>query len=341
MSERCNVALVGCDTLVGEALLALLEERDFPVDALYPVSAEGGGRVSFRNRQLRVEALASFDFSRAGLAFFCVDEALAETHAPRAAASGCVVIDDSPCFRLEEDVPLVVPEVNRETLAAYTGQNIVANPGTNATLLATLLKPLQRAAGIAHVDVVALQSVSGCDKAGVEELARQATAMFNLQPMENKFFDRQIAFNLLPQIGAILDDGYSREESKLVWETARILAQEALPLNATCVRVPVFYGHALVVTLETERELTVDQARAALQAAPGLTLTEDHDCPTPVTDAAGQDTVFVGRLRRDQTRANGLTLWLVADNVRKGAALNSIQIGEYLLKDYLGRVARM
>jgi aspartate-semialdehyde dehydrogenase len=335
MSERYNVAVVGCNTLVGEAVLTLLEERDFPVATVYAVSPEGGGRVSFKDKQLKVEPLESFDFSQTKLAFFCVDEALAEEYAPRAAATGCVVIDDSPCFRLEEDVPLVVPEVNPEALAGYTQQNIVANPGTNALMLSTVLKPLQQAAGITRVNVVALQAVSGQDKAGVEELARQATAMFNLKTIESGVFDKQVAFNLLPSIGTILDDGGSREEAKLGWETARLLGQEALSLNATCVRVPVFYGHALVVDLETRSELAPEQARALLESAPGVTILPEQEYPTAVTDAVGADSVFVGRLRRDPSRENGLDLWLVADNIRKGAALNSVQIAEYLVQDYL------
>ncbi|ALP52568.1 aspartate-semialdehyde dehydrogenase [Candidatus Tenderia electrophaga] len=336
MSKSYNVAVVGCDTLVGEAVLNLLEERAVPVAMVHAVALEGGGRVAFKGKQLKVAPLADFDFSQAQLAFFCADDAVAEAYVAKATAAGCVVIDDSPCFRLEDEVPLVVPEVNPEALAGYAKQKLVANPGTNATLLTTVLKPLQQAAGIAHVDVVALQAVSGKDKAGVEELARQATAMFNLKTIENSVFDKQIAFNLLPQIGAILDDGSTREEAKLAWEAARILGQDDLPLNATCVRVPVFYGHALVLHVETQRDLSLDEAQALLQAAPGVTLMTEREYPTAVSEAAGNDTVFVGRLRRDQTRPRGLDLWVVADNIRKGAALNSIQIAEYLLKDYLG-----
>lgn len=337
MAQPLNVAVVGCNTLVGEAVLALLEEREFPLGTLHAVAPEGGGRVSFKGKQLKVQALADFDFGQAGLAFFCVDEAVSEEFAPKAAAAGCLVIDDSPCFRIEEDVPLVVPEVNPEALADYTKQHIVANPGTNATLLTTVLKPLQRAAGIARVNVVTLQAVSGKDKAGVEELARQATAMFNLKDMEHKVFPQQIAFNVLPQIGALLDDGYSREETKLAWEAAKILGQDEGSFNVSCVRVPVFYGHAAAVHLETERDLTPEQAREVLGGAPGVSLLPEGEAPSAVADAIGNDAVFVGRLRRDQSHARGLDLWLVADNVRKGAALNSVQIAEYLLQDYLAQ----
>jgi aspartate-semialdehyde dehydrogenase len=333
MSNNYNVAVIGCDTLVGEAVLTLLEERGFPVASVIAVAAEGGGRVTFKEKHLKVESLDGFDFSRVELAFFCVDEELAEEYAPKAAAAGCVVIDDSPCFRLEEDVPLVVAEVNPEAIAGFRQQKIIANPGTNATLMTTVLKPLQDAAGIARVNVVTLQAVSGKDKAGVEELAKQSTAMFNLKTMESDVFEKQIAFNLLPQIGAILDDGYSREEVKLAWETAKIL-QRDVAVNATCVRVPVFHGHALVLHLELANELELKQVEARLEQAAAVTLFTD-EVPTPAVDAVGEDSVLVGRLRQDSSHKKGIDLWLVADNVRKGAALNSIQIAEILIKEYL------
>jgi len=333
MSKTYNVAVVGCDTLVGEAVLTLLEEREFPVASIYAVADDAGGRVTYKDRHLKVEPLESFDFAQAELAFFCIDEALAEEYAPKAAATGCVVIDDSPCFRLEDDVPLVVAEVNPEKLAGYAAQNIIAGPGTNAILLTTVLKPLFDAAGIARINAVTLQAVSGKDKAGVEELAKQSTAMFNLQSMDSNVFDKQIAFNLLPQIGAFLDDGYSREEVKLAWETSRILEQD-VPLNATCVRVPVFHGHAMVLHIETVEFIGVDKAADLLAKAPAVNLMLD-DVPAPATDAVGEDAVLVSRLRQDSSHERGIDLWLVADNVRKGAALNSIQIAEILIKDYL------
>lgn len=334
MSKSYKVAVVGCDTLVGEAVLTLLEERAFPLEAIYAVAQENGGRVTFKDRHLVIEQLGAFDFSQVELAFFCVDEALAETYAPKAAKAGCIVIDDSPCFRLEDEIPLVVADVNPEAIADYATQNIIANPGTNATLLTTVLKPLQQKAGITRVNVVTLQAVSGKDKAGVEELATQATAMFNLKPIESRVFEKQIAFNILPQIGTILDDGYSREETKLAWESAEILAQENLPVNATCLRVPVFHGHALVVNIETEQSISEEMARKLLEQVPSIELMLD-EIPTPVTEAAGEDVVFVGRLRQDTSHAQGLDLWLVADNVRTGAALNSVKVAEILIKHYL------
>lgn len=333
MSKTYNVAVVGCDTLVGEAVLTLLEERAFPVASIYAVADDAGGRVTYKDRHLKVEPLESFDFAQAELAFFCVEEALAEEYVPKAAAAGCVAIDDSPCFRLEDDVPLVVAEVNPEKLAGYAAQNIIASPGANAILLTTVLKPLFDVAGIARINAVTLQAVSGKDKAGVEELAKQSTAMFNLQNMECNAFDKQIAFNLLPQIGAFLDDGYSREEVKLAWETSQILEQD-VPLNATCVRVPVFHGHAMVLHIETVETLGLDKAADLLAKAPAVRLMLD-EAPAPATDAIGEDEVLVSRLRQDSSHAKGIDLWLVADNVRKGAALNCIQIAEILIKEYL------
>ena len=333
MSKAYNVVVVGCDSLVGEAVLTLLEEREFPVASIYAVGEDAGGRVTFKDRHLKVESLESFDFSQAELAFFCIDEALAEVYAPKAAAAGCVVIDDSPCFRLEDDVPLVVAEVNPEKLAGYSAQNIIANPGTNATLLTTVLKPLFDAAGIARINAVTLQAVSGRGKAGVEELAKQSTAMFNMKSMDSNIFDKQIAFNLLPQIGSILDDGYSREEMKLAWEVEKILGQD-VALNATCVRVPVFHGHAMVLHVETVESLELEKVTNLLQVAAAVSLTEDG-LPTPAVDAVGEDAILVSRLRQDSSHEKGIDLWLVADNVRKGAALNSIQIAEILIKDYL------
>ena len=289
MSRRFNVAVVGCNTLVGEAILTLLQERQFPTAAIHAVDSVAGGRVTFGDKNLKVEPLEAFDFSKVELAFFCLDEFHAEQYVPKAAASGCVVIDDSPCFRLEDDVPLVVAEVNPETLEGYTRQNIIANPGSNALMLTTVLKPLHDVAGIVRINVVTLQAVSGKDKAGVEELAKQATAMFNLKPIESGVFDKQIVFNLLPQIGEVLDDGYTMEEAKLAWESARILANDDLLLNATCVRVPVFHGHGMVLHLETKHLLELEQARDLLANAPAVRLVADDDYPTAVTCAVGED----------------------------------------------------
>lgn len=338
MDKTYNVVVVGPSTMVGESLLTLLEERDFPVGQIYAASEEGGGRVTFKDKGVKVELLDSFDFAKVEIAFFCDDEDIAEEYAPRAAAAGCVVIDDSPAFRLEEDVPLVVPEVNRESLNGYRQQRIISNPSTCALMLATVLKPLQTAVGVERVNVVTLQAVSGRGQKGIEELAGQATAMFNLKPIEHKVFPVQIAFNLIPQIGSFFDDGSTREEMKLRWETQKLLGDGTLKINATAVRVPVFHGHAMAVHIEMGSELDAEAARSLLQAAPGIEVVdelEEGGYPTPVADAIGQDAVFVGRIRKDMTCSKGLDLWVVADNIRKGAALNSIQIAEILIKEYM------
>ena len=338
MDKLYNVVVVGPFTLVGEALLALLEERGFPVGQLYAASEEGGGRVTFKGKGVKVEPLDDFDFAKTEIAFFCDDEEISEEYAERATATGCVVIDDSPAFRLEEGVPLVVPEVNRETLVEYRQQRIVTNPSTCALMLATVLKPLQAAAGIERVNVVTMQAVSGQGQAGVEELAGQAAAMFNLKPIERKVFPAQIAFNLIPQIGNFFDDGSTREEMKLSWEVQKLLGEDSLKINATAVRVPVFHGHAMAVHLEMGSDLDAEAARRLLQASPGIEIIDELEAggyPTPVADVVGQDAVFVGRIRKDMTNSKGLDLWVVADNIRKGAALNSVQIAESLIKEYL------
>lgn len=333
MDKKINVVVAGPESLVGEAVLNLLEEREFPIAEIRLVSGDAGGRVEFKGKHLKVESLEDFDFSEFKIAFFCVDEVLAEQYAPIAAAAGCVVIDDSPCFRLEDDVPLVAPEVNPDALAGYTQQNIVANPGTGPAVLATVLKPLADL-GIERVNVVTMQAVSGKDKAGVEELARQSTAMFNMKTIESDVFDQQIAFNLIPLIGGLRDDGYSREEAKLAWESVRLLDQPDLAVNATCVRVPVFHGHALSVHLDISQAVDLDDMERRLNAAEGITLMQEQP-PSPLADAVGQDSVFVGRLRRDMNSENGLAFWVVVDNIRRGAALNSVQSAEILLKKYL------
>lgn len=318
--------------------MTLLEERNFPVAQLYAASEEGGGRVTFRDRGIKVEPLDDFDFSKAEIAFFCDDEEVAEEYVPRATAAGCLVIDDSPAFRLEEEVPLVVAEVNPERLSGYRQQLTVANPSTGALMLATVLKPLRAAGRIERVNVVTMQAVSGRGQAGVEELAGQATAMFNLKPIEHNLFPAQIAFNLIPQIGAFLDNGSTREEMKLLWETQRLLGDDSLRINATAVRVPVFHGHSMAVHLEMGSELDAEAARRLLQMAPGIEVVdelEDGGYPTPVAEATGGDAVFVGRIRKDTTSSKGLDLWVVADNIRKGAALNSVQVAEILIKEYM------
>lgn len=339
MSRVFDVAVVGVSSLVGEALVSLLAERDFPLGKLYPLDAadQAGGRVEFKGSHLRVADVARFDFSQVQLAFFCASAAVAEVHVPRAAAAGCTIIDDSGLFRMEPDVPLVVAEVNPQVLANVP-RRIVANPNACTVLLWTVLKPLHDAVGIERIDVSTYQAVSGAEREGVEELARQTANLLNMRPIENTVFSRQIAFNVLPQIGSFEDNGYTREEMKMVWESDKIIGAGAPHMNPTTVRVPVFYGHAMSVHLETREGITAEQVRNLLKNAPGVEVVDrgqEEGYPTPVTEASGEDAVFVGRIREDISRPRGINLWIVGDNVRKGGALNCVQIAQILVKGYM------
>jgi aspartate-semialdehyde dehydrogenase len=335
MSRVFDVAVVGVSTLVGEALVSILAERGFPAGTLYPLDTadHAGGRVEFKGSHLRVGDVAGFDFSRVQLAFFCADADVSAAYVPRATAAGCVVIDDSGLFRMEPDVPLVVAEVNPDALAGWQARRIVANPNAATVLMLTALKPIHDAAGVTRINVATYQAVSGVGRDGLEELGRQTAALLNMQGLETPVFSRQIAFNILPHIGALEDNGYTHEEMKMVRETRKILADEAIGVNPTTVRVPVFYGHALALHIETRDRITAAEARKLLQNAPGVAVTED--LPTPVTDASGEDAVFVGRIRQDISHDNGLDMWLVGDNVRKGGALNCVQIAQLLVKGYM------
>jgi len=340
MPDKYNVAIVGVTGAVGETALALLAERDFPVATVYALDGaeHAGGRVEFREGYVRIQDVAGFDFSQAQIGLFCVGEALAALHVPRAAAAGCIVIDDSAQFRYEQDVPLVVPEVNAPAIAEYVKRGIIANPNTCVTSLLVALKAIIDAVGVERINVATYQAVSGIDKKGVDELAGQAAALFNMKGITSKVFSKQIAFNVLPVIGELLDNGYTREEMKMLWEVRKILGDDSVRVNATCVRVPVFYGHSQAVHVETRDKITAVAARRLLQKASGVTVLDGGKAgayPTAVTEAVGKDAVYVGRLREDLSCANGLDLWVVADNLRKGAALNSIQIAEILVKEYL------
>ncbi len=340
MSRSVDVVVVGATTLVGETLLALLDERDFPVGNIFLADQRhaAGTRLAFKGRYLLVEDVASCDFSRAKLAFFVASADISAQHAPRAAAQGCVVIDRTPQFRLEADVPLVVPEVNPEAIAGYGQRRILANPSCATIELALALKPLHDAVGVERVNVCTLQAVSGAGRSGIEELAGQSAALLNMKDLETKTFPKQIAFNVLPQIGGWSDNGYTDEEMKLVEELRIVLAEERLLVNATAVRVPVFYGHCAAVHVETRAKLTAREARHLLAHAPGVELLDERRAgayPTPVTDAAAEDPVYIGRVREDISHPRGLDFWVVTDNIRKGAALNGIQIAEILVKDYV------
>jgi len=263
---------------------------------------------------------------------------VSEEYAPKAADAGCVVIDNTSHFRYEDDIPLVIPEVNAASIADYRGRNIIANPNCSTIQMLVALKPIYDAAGIKRISVATYQAVSGTGKSAIKELAGQTAEVLNGRDAKCEVYPQQIAFNALPQIDVFMDNGYTKEEMKMVWETRKIFADDTIEISATCVRVPVFYGHSEAIQVETREPLSAEAARKLLVAAPGITVIDkpsDGKYPTAVHDSAGQDAVFVGRIRQDISFPNGLNLWVVADNVRKGAALNSIQIAEELIKSYL------
>jgi aspartate-semialdehyde dehydrogenase len=280
----------------------------------------------------------TFDFSRAQVGLFSAGGDVSAKYAPRAAAAGCVVIDNTSCFRYEDDIPLVVPEVNAHAIAHYKARGIIANPNCSTIQMVVALKPIYDAVGIERINVATYQSVSGAGRLAVEELADQTAQLLNGRPIEPKVFARQIAFNCVPQIDRFMDNGYTKEEMKMHWETQKILGDSRIRVNATAVRVPVFYGHSEAVHIETAKRITAAEARALLERAPGVQVLDEHKpggYPTAVTEAANHDTVYVGRIREDISHERGLNLWVVGDNIRKGAATNAVQIAEILAREYL------
>jgi len=335
-----DVAVVGATGAVGEAMLNILAERDFPVRNLNPLASERspGSTVMFKGKPVTVGDLAKFDFTQAQIGLFSAGGSVSAEYAPKAGTAGCVVIDNTSHFRYEADVPLVVPEVNPERIADYTNRNIIANPNCSTIQMLVALQPIRDAVGIRRLCIATYQAVSGTGKAAIEELARQTAELLNGKETRSEVYPRQIAFNALPQIDKFMDNGYTREEMKMNWETRKIFGDDSIEVSATCVRIPVFYGHSEAVQVETRDHISAEQVRKLLEKAPGVTVIDerkDGGYPTAVHDSAGQDAVFVGRIRQDISLANGINLWVVADNVRKGAALNSVQIAEQLIKSYL------
>ena len=332
-----DVAIVGATGAVGEALIEILESRKFPVRTLHLLASErsAGKSLQFRGKSHMVKRLDEFDFSQVQIGLFSAGGAISAEYAPKAAAAGCVVVDNTSHFRNEADIPLVVPEVNPHRVADFAVRNIIANPNCSTIQMVVALKPLHDAARITRINVATYQAVSGAGAGGVRELAGQTANLLNTKPLEIKVMPVQIAFNAIPHIDKFQDNGYTREEMKMMWETRKIMEDDSIQVNPTCVRIPVFYGHSEAVHIETERKLTAAEARKLLSKAPGVKVVDDHapgGYPTPVGHAAGKDAVFVGRIREDMSHPRGLNLWVVSDNVRKGAALNSVQIAEILLK---------
>jgi aspartate-semialdehyde dehydrogenase len=340
MSDVIDVAVVGATGVVGEAMLDILAERKFPLGKVHALASErsAGKTLMFGNKSLTVSDLAEFDFATCKIALFSAGASVSDVYAPQAAAAGCVVVDNTSRFRDDDDIPLVVPEVNPEKIAEYKHKGIIANPNCSTIQMVVALKPIYDAVGIQRINVATYQSVSGAGRSAVEELARQTATLLNGRPLEIADDAKQIAFNAVPHIDVFQDNRYTREEMKLVWETRKIFGDDSLAINPTTVRVPVFYGHSEAVHIETKAKISAGEVCDLLRKAPGVELvdgTETGQYPTAVTESSGNDPVFVGRVREDISHPSGINLWVVSDNIRKGAALNSVQIAEILVKNHL------
>ncbi|ASI90342.1 aspartate-semialdehyde dehydrogenase [Vibrio mediterranei] len=336
MSQQFNIAVFGATGAVGETMVEVLQEREFPMGDIYLLASERSEGKTYRinGKTVRVENVENFDWSQVHIALFSAGGEQSAKWAPIAADEGVVVIDNSSNFRYEYDVPLVVPEVNPEAIAEFRNRNIIANPNCSTIQMLVALKPIHDAVGIDRINVTTYQSVSGAGKTGIDELAGQTAMLLNGKPVENKAFSQQIAFNCIPQIDQFMDNGYTKEEMKMVWETQKIFNDASIMVNPTCVRVPVFYGHAEAVHLETRAPISAEEVTQLLEQTDGIEVFHGEDMPTQVRDAGGKDHVMVGRIRNDISHHSGINLWVVADNVRKGAATNAVQIAEVLIRDY-------
>ena len=339
MSKKYKVAVVGATGAVGEVMLSILAERRFPISELVALASarSAGSYVDFLDDEVLVQDLATFDPSGVDIALFSAGGGTSKEYAPKFAAAGAVVIDNSSTFRYDDDVPLVVSEVNPEAVRNRP-RGIIANPNCSTMQLMPVLGPIHKRYGIERVNVATYQSVSGGGRSAMEELGRQTAELLSFQDIQPTKFPVQIAFNLIPHIDEFQPNGYTKEEMKLVWETQKILGDSSIQVNPTAVRVPVFYGHSEAVNIETKQKISPEQARELLREAPGVEVVDEHKAggyPTPVTHASGKDPVFVGRIREDFSHPRGLNLWVVADNIRKGAALNAVQIAELLVAEGL------
>src|SRR5687768_7832305 len=323
--RRFHVAVVGATGAVGETMLAILAERNFPIAtlSLLASSRSAGGEIEFDGKKIKVQDLATFDPAGVDIALFSAGGSVSKEFGPKFAAAGAVVIDNSSAFRYDDDVPLVVSEVNPEALKNRP-RGIIANPNCSTMQMLVALAPLHRQYGIQRINVATYQSVSGGGRSALEELGKQTGQLLSFQEIDPQRFPVQIAFNLIPHIDDFQDNGFTKEEMKLVWETRKILGDDSILVNLTAVRVPVFYGHSEAVTIETRDKVTPDAARELLSRSPGVEVVDKHEAggyPTPVTHASGTDAVYVGRIREDLSHPRGLNLWIVSDNIRKGAAL--------------------
>jgi len=341
MTERSiDVAVVGATGAVGEVMLEILAEHKFTKGEVHALASERsvGKRVSYGDRTLKVSDLATFDFSKVSIALFSAGGSVSATYAPKAAEAGCVVIDNTSHFRQSEGIPLVVAEVNPQRISDYKNHNIIANPNCSTMQMLVALKPIHDAAGIARINVATYQAVSGAGRATIEALAGQTARLLNGKPLDLQEGEPQFAFNAVPHIDVFQENGYTREEMKILWETRKILEDDTIMVNATAVRIPVFYGHSEAVNVETRTPISAEKVREILDSAPGVSVMDEPvsgGYPTPVTEAAGHDPVFIGRIRDDISHPQAINLWIVADNIRKGAALNSVQIAEILAENHL------
>ncbi|WP_408997970.1 aspartate-semialdehyde dehydrogenase [Syntrophus buswellii] len=337
--DSYNVAVVGATGAVGNEMIRVLEERDFPVRELTLLASERslGVEIDFRGKPIPVKVLDENSFKGIEIGLFSAGGSVSERYAPIAAAAGCVVIDNTSAFRMDPEVPLVVPEVNPQAIGQYKKKGIIANPNCSTIQMVVALKPIHDAVRIRRVVVSTYQAVSGTGKKAITELAEQTRALMSCQEVKVKVYPHQIAFNCLPHIDVFLDNGYTKEEMKMVNETKKIFDDPSIGVTATTVRVPVFYGHSESVNIETEKKISVEEVKKLLSTAPGVTLIDnpkENAYPLAI-HAAGKDDTFVGRIREDESIPNGINLWVVADNIRKGAASNAVQIAEVLIRDYL------
>jgi aspartate-semialdehyde dehydrogenase len=339
MAREFNVAVAGATGAVGTQMVQCLEERNFPVKVLRPLASERsfGKAVTFRGKEVPVQVLDEKSFAGIDIALFSAGGSVSQKYGPVAAASGAVVVDNSSAFRMEPDIPLVVPEVNPQDIALYKKRGIIANPNCSTIQMVVVLKPIHDAARIKRVVVSTYQAVSGTGQKAVNELAEQVRALLSGTEPKVEVYPYRIAFNVFPHIDVFLDNGYTKEEMKMVLETKKIMGDDSIRVSATTARVPVFYGHSEAVNIETERKITPDEVRALLAQAPGVKVVDDPAnrlYPMPL-EAAGQDLTLVGRIREDTSIDNGIDLWIAADNIRKGAATNAVQIAEILAEKYL------
>jgi len=337
--KEVSVAVVGATGAVGNEMVKVLEERRFPVNELRLLASKRsvGKKISFNGNEVKVEELTEDSFKGVQISLFSAGASVSKKFAPIAAKSGCVVIDNSSAFRMEADIPLVVPEVNPHAIAQYKNRGIIANPNCSTIQMVVALKPIHDVSKIKRVVVATYQAVSGTGKKAIEELSSQIQAIFNFKDIVCNVYPHQIAFNCLPHIDVFLENGYTREEMKMYYETKKIMEDEDIEVTATCVRVPVFYGHSEAINIELEKKLTADEVRKILSKAPGIKVVDNPDnneYPLAIY-AAGRDEVFVGRIREDVSKENCIEMWVVSDNIRKGAALNAVQIAEVLLERYL------